>query len=82
MSGGGDSKEEKEKKEEKIPHMCEIIGHRPLWGRCPKREKRKRELLRHQRGFTVYPESLISTDVQSGKWVNWEVVPVFHYFCF
>ena len=27
-----------EKKEEKIPHMCESIGHRPLRGRCPKVE--------------------------------------------
>ena len=27
--------EEKEEKEEKIPHMCESIGHRPLQGRCP-----------------------------------------------
>ena len=38
--GRGDIKEEKEekekKKEEKIPHMCESIGHRPLRGRCPK----------------------------------------------
>ena len=25
----------KEEKEEKIPHMCESIGHRPLRGRCP-----------------------------------------------
>ena len=24
-----------EEKEEKIPHMCESIGHRPLRGRCP-----------------------------------------------
>ena len=24
------------KKEEKIPHMCESIGHQPLWGWCPK----------------------------------------------
>ena len=31
---GGGMKEEKEK--EKIPLMCESIGHRPLWGRCPK----------------------------------------------
>ena len=22
---------------EKIPHMCESIGRRPLWGRCPKK---------------------------------------------
>ena len=38
LGGGGGTKEEKEKKkkEEKIPHMCESIGHRPLRGRCPK----------------------------------------------
>ena len=30
---GGGGTEEKEK-EEKIP-LCEGIGHRPLWGRCP-----------------------------------------------
>ena len=34
-SWGGTEKEEKEK-EEKIPHTCESIGHRPLRGRCPK----------------------------------------------
>ena len=36
---GGTEKEKKKKekkKEEKIPHMCESIGHRPLRGRCPK----------------------------------------------
>ena len=33
--GGGTKEEEEEKKEEKIPHMCESIGHQPLWGRCP-----------------------------------------------
>ena len=33
--GRGGTKEEKEK-EEKTPHMCESIGHRPLRGRCPK----------------------------------------------
>ena len=32
-----EEEEEEEKMEEKIPHMCESIGHRPLWGRCPKR---------------------------------------------
>ena len=33
LEGGGGMKEEKEKeKDEKIPHMCESIGHRPLWG--------------------------------------------------
>ena len=30
--GGTEKKEEKEK----IPNMCESIGHRPLRGRCPK----------------------------------------------
>ena len=29
-------KKKKEKEKEKIPHMCESIGLRPLWGRCPK----------------------------------------------
>ena len=36
-AGGRGVEEEKEEKEEKIPHMCESIGHRPLRGRCPKR---------------------------------------------
>ena len=27
-----------EKEEDKIPHMCESLGHRPLWGHCPKVE--------------------------------------------
>ena len=31
FKGGG----MEEEREEKIPHMCESIGHRPLWGRCP-----------------------------------------------
>ena len=26
-----------EEEKEKIPHMCESIGHRPLRGRCPKK---------------------------------------------
>ena len=33
FEGGGteeDEEEEKEEKKEKIPHMCESIGHRPL----------------------------------------------------
>ena len=30
--GRGDAEEEEE---EKIPHLCKGIGHRPLWGRCP-----------------------------------------------
>ena len=41
FEGGTEKKEEEEEEEEeeekeKIPHMCESIGHRPLWGRCPK----------------------------------------------
>ena len=31
--GGGGTEEEEEEKE-KIP-LCESIGHRPLWSRCP-----------------------------------------------
>ena len=37
--GGAEEKKEEEKKKEKIPHMCESIGHRPLRGRCPKMTK-------------------------------------------
>ena len=32
--GRGSAEEEEEK--EKIPHVCESIGYRPLRGRCPK----------------------------------------------
>ena len=38
VGGGGmeeEEEEEEEKEEEKIP-LFESIGHRPLWGRCPK----------------------------------------------
>ena len=42
FEGGTKKMEEKEEKE-KIPHMCESIGHRPLWGRCPKRTKKWKE---------------------------------------
>ena len=41
---GGTKKYEKEK-EEKIPHMCESIGYRPLRGRCPKGEKKDKNNL-------------------------------------
>ena len=34
---GGGTKKKEEKEKEKIPHMCESIGHRPLQGLCPKR---------------------------------------------
>ena len=33
--GRGVAEEEEKEKEEKIPHMCESIGHQPLRGRCP-----------------------------------------------
>ena len=33
--GRGGTKKKEKKKREKIPHMCESIGHRPLQGRCP-----------------------------------------------
>ena len=36
FEGGGTKKEEEKEKQEKIPHMCESTGHRPLQGRCPK----------------------------------------------
>ena len=36
VGGGGTEEEEEEKEKEKIPHMCESMGHRPLRGRCPK----------------------------------------------
>ena len=35
--GKGGTKKEKMEEKEKIPHMCESIGHRPLWGHCPTR---------------------------------------------
>ena len=37
FEGGGTEEEEEgeEEEKEKIPHMCESIGHRPLQGRCP-----------------------------------------------
>ena len=47
VGGRGGTKEEKEEekeKEEKIPHMCESIGHRPLRGRCPKGKSKKLRL--------------------------------------
>ena len=34
--GRGGTKKEKKREEEKIPHMCESIDHRPLRGHCPK----------------------------------------------
>ena len=34
--GGAEEKREEKEEEEKIPHVCESIGHRPPRGRCPK----------------------------------------------
>ena len=45
LGEGGRKKEEKKKKEvKKILHMCESIGHGPLWVCCPKRniERKKK----------------------------------------
>ena len=39
-------KEEEKKKKEKIPHMCESLGHRPLWRRCPKKRIERNRLLK------------------------------------
>ena len=39
--GGGTEKKDEEKKEEEKFVLCESIGHRPLWGRCPKRTDRQ-----------------------------------------
>ena len=30
-----EEEEEEEEEKEKVLHVCERIGHRPLWGRCP-----------------------------------------------
>ena len=35
MGGAEEEKEEEKKEKEKIPRMCESIGHRLLRGRCP-----------------------------------------------
>ena len=51
-----EEKEEEKEKEEKIPHMCKSIGHRPLWGRCPKRRE-KEERKRHQQTKKCIPKT-------------------------
>ena len=56
-SGGGmekkkEEKEEEEKKE-KVSHMCEGKGHRPLRGRCPKRIKQNATSLLHPSAWTL-----------------------------
>ena len=43
FEGEGTEEEKKKKEKEKFPHMCESIGHRPLWGPCPKKGKGKRK---------------------------------------
>ena len=56
--GGGREKEEK-KEEEKIP-LCESIGHRFLWGRCPKRRnERTREMGNEGKEYDVTWKSFI-----------------------
>ena len=51
-----------EKKKEKTPHMCESIGHRPLWGRCPKSTKNP--------FFTPQISSKLVEKQQSNKFEN------------
>ena len=47
---GGEGEEERE-----ISQMCESIGHRPLWGRCPKskRFKSQTKFLIAKRNYTL-----------------------------
>ena len=45
---GAKEKEEIEEKEEQI--MCERIGHRPLRGRCPKRNARGKKRKNDRKG--------------------------------
>ena len=56
---------EEENKEEKIPHMCENIGHRPLWGRCPKTLRNKQGIQclhsKHTILFIMYAGKVIIT---------------------
>merc|ERR1711911_358750 len=51
--GGGAEEKEEEKKKEKIPHMCESIGHRLLRGRCPKTSASSRDVEAIQAGLQV-----------------------------
>ena len=37
--GRAGTKEKEENEDEKIPYMCESIGHRPLRGRCLKGDR-------------------------------------------
>ena len=55
VGGGGMEEEEEEKEKEKIP-LCESIGHRPLWGRCPKRRENE-ERKRHQQTKKCIPKT-------------------------
>ena len=41
----------KKKMKERIPHMCESIGHRPLRGRRPKRTDGKKETSTNKRSL-------------------------------
>ena len=50
-----EEEEEKKEEKEKVTHMCESIGHRPLWGRCPKskRFKSQTKFLIAKRNYTL-----------------------------
>ena len=46
--GTEEEKEAEEEEKEKIPHMCESKGHRPLRGRCPKGDRQTDRQIRKQ----------------------------------
>ena len=66
-AGGGTEKEKKEEKE-KVSHMCESIGHRPLRGRCPK--SRVRYIYRSPKGnmWSAIPVALLCMVVNRSEW--------------
>ena len=49
-SGGGDGEEEEGEGGGEISPMCESIGHRPLRGRCPKKERKKEKKKGRKKG--------------------------------
>ena len=57
----GGTKKKKEKEKEKIPHMCESIGHRPLRGRCPKGQIKHLGLVDPVTRFTSLKKSMDKT---------------------
>ena len=81
LGEGGGTLEEEEKKEEKIPHMCESIGHRPRRGRCPKREKERKQTKEngYRQSHTVDMYTNRRTDLEIERHEGW-YVEVGHFF--